>query len=118
LILQEQSEKSREILQDTARSREQIRQRRQALEAELRKLGNADAVVLEAPRRMKALQEEERGWVKGNRCEVQPMFIRAADEALALYLKGRRSTKMWNASAWPIRGKGSPGMWIPKAPST
>lgn len=54
LILQEQSEKSREILQDTARSREQIRQRRQVLEAELRKLGNADAAVLEVPRRKSA----------------------------------------------------------------
>jgi len=36
-----------------------------------------------------------RDWIQVNRYEVQPMFVRTPDEALTLYMKGRRGTTMW-----------------------
>jgi formylglycine-generating enzyme required for sulfatase activity len=64
LILREQSAKSLAILRDAARAREQNRQRRLELQAELRKLGEDGSEILAARTNMKALQEEERGKLK------------------------------------------------------
>ena len=65
-----------------------------------------------------AISQLVRDWVKVNRYEVQPMFIRTADEALALYLKGRRSTKMWK----PGKGYQLQDVWaaiyIPVSPQS
>jgi len=65
-----------------------------------------------------AISQLVRDWVKANRYEVQPIFTRTADEALALYLKGRRNTKMWK----PGKGYQLQDVWaaiyIPVSPQS
>jgi len=42
-----------------------------------------------------AITQLVRAWIARNRYKVEPMFVRTPDEALGLYLKGRRTAKTW-----------------------
>ena len=42
-----------------------------------------------------AITELVRAWVRFNHYAVQPLYVRSPDEALAIYLEGRRNTPMW-----------------------
>ena len=56
-----------------------------------------------------AITQVVRNWVKMNRYQVQPLHVRTPDEALALYVAGRRTTSMWKPGMgyqiqdiWPV----------------
>jgi hypothetical protein len=56
-----------------------------------------------------AITQVVRDWVKVNRYQVQPLHVRTPDEALALYVAGRRTTSMWKPGMgyqiqdiWPV----------------
>jgi hypothetical protein len=55
-------------------------------------------------------------WIRVNNYRVQPLFVRTPNEALAVYLEGRRRTSMWN----PGMGYQIQDMWkaiyIPEQP--
>lgn len=42
-----------------------------------------------------AITQLVQDWIKVNHYRVEPLFVRKPDEALALYLQGRRNTNMW-----------------------
>ena len=46
---------------------------------------------------VKAIPDLVRQWINLNKFEIEPLYVRTADEALDLFLCGRRTTSMWKS---------------------
>ncbi len=59
-----------------------------------------------------------RDWIEVNRYQVQPMSVRTPDEALKLYMKGRRGTNMWKPGIGYQLQDVWPAVYIPVSPQS
>ena len=54
-------------------------------------------IFSDAGSNVKAIPDLVRQWIDLNKFEIEPLYVRTADEALDLFLRGRRATSMWKS---------------------
>jgi len=66
------------------------------LEADVEYAWPLQLVFSDAGDEVRAITELVRQWIALNRFTVEPLHVRSADEALELFIAGRRNTSLWN----------------------